>query len=350
MIRILLILTVVLLSGFGATWLIGKNNVDPATAAFHSGPATPGFPHNPKMTPLENGAYIHPVIELGPRKPAPGKPLAPPSAPPMAPSQTLPPRFPAETTMPPELLKSQKLAATPSPLQSFPDTFEGRMGKLNLFSRTNAWSPPPSPPPAMQILGRVMAPPNTSPGPTPSVKQLRDYLLQQPGGREILEESLRRKLRLSQRGQDDDPSSFSVARLFIPEEVQAAEGFKAVFTPKEPKNSGLTFTGIWQFDPYRPVLDAGIRIGGPQAKTLAAFNVNVPRPGAYFVSVQAYASNVKATLKKAGVTVKEFDYGPGSNYYGYWALVDLAAGSHTFYWYVDRGTAEFVEVSVQENV
>jgi hypothetical protein len=344
--RTLMILAVVLLSGLFALWLIDTNTVDLATAAFHSSAAAPVFPTSQNVALPENRASIHSVVQAGDRTAAPGGAIVPN----IAPSQALLPKFPAETAMPADLLQSQKLSATPSPLQSFPNTFEGRMGKLNLLSRTNALPPPPSAPPEMQMLGRMMAPPNSPPRLSPTIQQLRGLLLAQPGGREMLEEAKRRGFRLSQRSPDDVSSSYSLARLLMPAEVQAAEGFKAVFTPKEPKNSGLTFTGIWLFDPYRPVLDAGIHYGSPQGKTWAVFNVNVPREGMYWVTVSAFASNVKATLVKAGTIVKQFDYGPGANVYGYWAFVHLAPGFHPFYWYVDRGTAEFIEASVQEDL
>jgi hypothetical protein len=191
------------------------------------------------------------------------------------------------------------------------------MGKLNFFSQTNALPPQPAAPPELQMRGRAMSPPNTPPRPTPTIKQLREYLLAEPGGREMLEEAKRRGFRLSQRSPDDESSSFSLARLLKPAEAQAAEGFKAVFTPKEPKNSALTFAGIWLFDPYKPLLDAGIDFNGPSPRSSwAVFNVNVPREGMYYVTVTAYASNVKATLMKAGTIVKEFDYGPDTNFYG----------------------------------
>lgn len=344
--RSLLILTVIFLSGSFALWLTDTNTVDVATAAFHSGAAAAVFPANQKVAAPENRPFIHPVVQVGDKTPAPRGPITPP----VSPHSALPPKFPAETALPVELLQSQKLSATPSPLQSFPNTFEGRMGKLNLLSQTNALRPLPAAPPEMQMLGRVMAPPNTPPRPTPTIQQLRDLLLAQPGGREMLEEAKRRGFRLSQHAPADGSSSFSLAGLLMPTEVQAAEGFRAVFTPKEPKTSALTFTGIWLFDPYRPVLDAGIHYGTPQGKTWAVFSVTVPREGMYWVTVSAFASNVKATLVKGGIIIKQFDYGPGANVYGYWAFVHLAPGSHTFYWYVDRGTAEFIEASVQEDL
>lgn len=341
--RTLLVLTMLFLGGLFVTWFVDANAVGPATAVFHSGIAAPVFESDAVGAQQDKASIL---LVQGGRTPVPGGPIASQ----VPPRPVLPPKFTAEAALPAELLQSQKLSATPSPLQSFPNTFEGRMGKLNLFSQTNALRPPPSAPPVMQMLGRVMAPANSPPRPTPTIKQLREYLLAEPSGREILEEAKRRGFRLSQRSPDDESSSYSLAHLLRPAEAQAAEGFKAVFTPKEPKNSALTFTGIWLFDPYKPLLDAGIHVGGPQGKTLAVFNVTVPREGMYWVTVVAYASNVKATLVKAGTIVKQFDYGPGSNVYAYWALVHLAPGSHTFYWYVDRGTAEFTEVSVQEDL
>lgn len=338
-----LVFTVLLLGGLFVMWLVDSKDDDLATAALHPSVAAPALESDPAPA-QPNRASVHLVADG--RTPLPGAPTTPQ----VAPRQVLPPKFPAEAALPAELLQSQKLSATLSPLQSFPNTFEGRMGKLNFFSRTNALPPPPSAPPEMQMLGKATSPPNSPPRPTPTIKQLRDYLLAQPGGREILEEAKRRGFRLSWHSPDDDASSFSLARLLRLAEAQAAEGFKAVFTPREPKNSSLTFSGIWLWDPYKPLLDAGIHFGGPQGRSLATFNVNVPREGMYWVTVVAYASNVKATLIKANIQVGQLDTGPGANFYHYWAFVHLAPGSHNFYWYVDRGTAEFIEVSVIEDL
>ena len=173
-------------------------------------------------------------------------------------------------------------------------------------------------------------------------------MLAEPGGREMLEEAKRRGLRVS-RSSSDQKSSVPLARLFQPQEVQAADTFKAVFTAREPKNSALTFTGIWLFDPFKPLLDAGIHYGGPQGKSWTVFNVNVPREGWYFVNVVAFMMSVKGTLVKSGMVVSQRDFGPNDHIYNHWGYVQLAPGSHTFYWYVDRGTAEFIEVSVQED-
>ncbi|BFU96693.1 MAG: hypothetical protein NTNFB02_34150 [Nitrospira sp.] len=289
-----------------------------------------------------NDRLIQPVVQAG--KPSPTSPVASP----VAPRALLLPKFPAETALPPELIQTQRLNATPSPLQTFPNTFEGRMGKLNLFSRTNALPPAQAAPPEMQLPGRAMMPPNMPPRPTPTIQQLRGFLLAEPGGREMIEEAKRRGLHLSQLPSDGQ-SAFSLASLFRPGEAQAAEPFKAVFTAKDPKNSGLTFRGIWQFDPFRPVLDAGIHIESPQGKSWLVFNVTVPREGMYYVNVVGFMSNAKASLVKGGIVVKQFDYGSGANVYNHWSYVHLAPGSHNFYWYLERGTAEFMEVSVQED-
>jgi hypothetical protein len=337
-------LTIIFLGGLLVLWFVDASAVGPATPVFHSRIAAPVFESDPTGSQQDKASIL---LVQGGKTPVPGGPIIPQ----IAPRPALPPKFPAEAALPAELLQSQKLSATPSPLQSFPNTFEGRMGKLNLFSRTNALPPPPSAPPEMQMFGRMMAPPNAPPLPTPTIKQLRGYLLAEPGGREILEEAKRRGFLLSRRSPDDESSSFSLARSLMPAEAQAAEGFKAVFTPREPKNSFLTFVGIWLWEAYKPVLDAGIRVlSSPFGSTWASFNVTVPREGMYYVTVVAYASNMKAKLVKAGAIVKTFDYGPGANVYAYWALVHLAPGSHTFYWYVDRGTAQFNEVSVQEDL
>ena len=325
-------------------WFVDASAVGPATAVFHSRFAAPVFESDPTGSQPDKPSVL---LVQGGKTPVPGGPIVPQ----IAPRSALPPKFPAEAVLPAELLQSQKLSATPSPLQSFPNTFEGRIGKLNLFSRTNALPPPPSAPPEMQMFGRMMAPPNTPPRPTPTIKQLRGYLLAEPGGREILEEAKRRGFLLSRRSPDDESSSFSLARSLMPAEAQAAEAFKVVFTPREPKNSYLTFVGIWLWEAYKPVLDAGIRVlVSPFGSTWASFSVTVPREGMYYVTVGAFASNVKAKLVKAGVIVKSFDYGPGANVYDYWAIVHLEAGLHTFSWYVDRGTAQFNEVSVQEDL
>lgn len=287
------------------------------------------------------------LLAQGGRTPAPAGPISPQ----VQPRAVLLPKFQAESALPADLLRSQQLSATPNPLQSFPNTFEGRIGKLNFFSQTNALPPSPAAPPELQMIGRAMAPPTAKPPATPTIQQLRNYLLAEPGGREMLEEAKRRGLRLSQKPSADESPSFSLARALMPAEAQAAEGFKAVFTPREPKNSALTFAGIWLFDPYKPLLDAGIDVNGPSLRSSwTVFNVTVPREGLYYVTVLAYAMGVKATLVKAGAIVKEFDYGPGTNFYHYWALVHLAPGMHSFYWFVDRGTAEFIEVSVQEEL
>jgi hypothetical protein len=42
----------------------------------------------------------------------------------------------------------------------------------------------------MQMPGRMMAPPNTPPRPTPTIQQLRGFLNAEPGGREMLEEAM----------------------------------------------------------------------------------------------------------------------------------------------------------------
>jgi len=318
--RILLGLVIVLV-GFTMGWLILSREV----------------------TAGSNDGLMHPVVEAG--KTMPGAPTVPQAGP----RSLLLPKFPPETTLPPEVIQTQRMNATPSPLQAFPNTFEGRMGKLNLFSRTNALPPAPAAPPEMQLLGRVMTPPNMPPPGTPTIQQLRGFLLAEPGGREMIEEAKRRGLRLSQLP-SEEKSFFSLVRLFLPAEVQAAEPFKAVFTAKDPKNSGLTFRGIWLFDPFRPVLDAGIHIDGPQGKSWLVFNVNVPREGMYYVNVVAFMSNAKAALVKGGAVVRQFDYGSGANVYNHWGYVHLAPGSHNFYWYLERGTAEFKEASVQEDV
>ena len=341
-------LTIVFLGGLLVLWFVDASAVGQATAVFHSRIAAPVFESDPTGSQPDKPSIL---LVQGGKTPVPGGPIVPKIAPQIAPRSALPPKFPAEAVLPAELLQSQKLSATPSPLQSFPNTFEGRMGKLNLFSRTNALPPPPSAPPVMQLFGRMMAPPNTPPRPTPTITQLRGYLLAEPGGREILEEAKRRGFLRSRRSPDDESSSFSLARLLRPAEAQAAEPFKAKFTPREPKNSNLTFVGIWLWEAYKPVLDAGIRSTvTPFGSTRAFFNVTVPRDGMYWVDVIAHANSVKATLVTAGNVVNWHDYGTGSNTYDYFALVDLAQGSHTFYWYVDRGTAEFQEVSVQEDL
>jgi hypothetical protein len=343
--RTMLALTVVLLGGLFAMWFVDSNEADLAAAAFHSSvAATPTQNITATAQPDKSSVLL---VQDG-RTPVPGGPIVPQ----IAPRSALPPKFPAEAVLPAELLQSQKLSATPSPLQSFPNTFEGRMGKLNLFSRTNALPPPPSAPPEMQMFGRMMAPPNTPPRPTPTINQLRGYLLAEPGGREILEEAKRRGFLRSRRSPDDESSSFSLAHLLRPAEAQAAEGFKAVFTPREPKNSGLTLVAIWLWEAYKPVLDAGIRVfpsPSPLGSSWAVFNVTVPRDGMYWVDVIAFASNVHATLVKAGNVVNQHYYGPGPNTYDYFALVHLAQGSHTFFWYVSSGTAQFIEASVQED-
>jgi hypothetical protein len=146
----------------------------------------------------------------------------------------------------------------------------------------------------------------------------------------------------------EQKSPLPLASLFQPQEAQAAE-FKAVFTAREPKNSLLTFVGIWLFDPFKPLLDSGIHYGGPQGRSWTVFNVNVPREGMYYVNVIAFMTNVKATLTKGSTVIRSFDYGPNSNTYNHWGYVHLAPGSHTFYLYIDRGTAEFIEASVQED-
>lgn len=343
--RTMLALTIVLLGGLFAMWFVDSNEADLAAAAFHSSvSATPT--QNIEATAQPDKPSV--LLVQGGKTPVPGRPIVP-QAPPRP---VLLPKFPAEAALPADLLQSQKLSATPSPLQSFPNTFEGRMGKLNLFSRTNALPPPRSAPPEMQLFGRMMAPPSTPPQSTPTITQLRGYLLAEPGGREILEEAKRRGfLRLSRRSPDDESSSFSLARFLRPAEAQAAEAFKVVFTPREPKNSYLTFVGIWLWEAYKPVLDAGIRVlVSPFGSTWASFNVTVPREGMYYVNVVAYMSNVKATLVTANTIVRQFDYGPNNHTYNHWGYALLAAGSHTFYFYVDRGTAQFNEVSVQEDL
>jgi hypothetical protein len=285
---------------------------------------------------------IHPVVQAG--KPTPGKPIVPQVAPP----PVLPPRFPAEAALPAELVQAHRVIATPSPLEAFPNTFEGRMGKLNLISRTNALQPS-APPPEMQIPTKAMLPPNAPRRSTPTLQELRSYLLAEPGGREMLEEAKRRGLRLSLLPSEKD-AAFSVASLFLPAEAQAANGFKAVYTMTEPKDSALTLTGIWVFDPSRPLMDATIHFGSPQGKTFAVFNVKVPREGMYYVNVIAYMSSAKASLVKANTVIRTHDYGSGSAIYNHWGYVHLAPGSHNFFWFLERGTADFMEVSVQEDV
>jgi hypothetical protein len=200
----------------------------------------------------------------------------------------------------------------------------------------------------MQMLTRAMLPPNAPRRSTPTLQELRSYLLAEPGGREMLEEAKRRGLRLSRLPLAKE-AEFSVARLFQPSEAQAAGGFKAVYTMSEPKDSSLTLTGIWVFDPSRPLMDATIHFGSPQGKTFAVFNVKVPREGMYYVNVIAYMSSAKASLVKANTVIRTHDYGSGSAVYNHWGYVHLAAGSHSFYWYLERGTADFFEVSVQED-
>lgn len=299
------------------------------------------LPPSFEVTAAPQEGLIHPVVQAG--KPQPGAPIAPQAAP----RSLLLPKFAAETALPQELVQAQRINATPSPLERFPNTFEGRVGKLNFVSQSNALQPASSPP-EMQMPGRATTPPNMAPPSTPTLQQLRSSLLAEPGGREMLEEAKRRGLRVSQ-SDSNQRSSVPFARLFLPREVQAADGFKAVFTPREPKNSALTFTGIWLFDPFKPLLDAAIRYGSPQGKSYAVFNVNVPRDAWYYVNVVAFMTNVKATLVKAGQVVRQHDYGPNVHTYNHWGYVQLAPGSHTFYWYVDRGQAEFMEASVQED-
>lgn len=343
MIQLSLLLITIVLGGLSIAGFPDRKEGVLATAVVHAGIAQPPSHYDPVGSGPDKPFVL--FVQGGRTNPS-GAQIAPQ----LTAKLVLPPKFPAEPGLPADLLQSQKLSATPSPLQSFPNTFEGRMGKLNFFSQTNAFPPSPSEPPELLLRKRAMLPPNTPPPPTPTLKQLREYLLAAPGGREMLEEARRRGLRVSRLSPDDDSWSFSLAPLLIPPEAQAAEGFKAVFTPKEPKNSALTFTGIWLFDPFKPVLDAGIHVGGPQGKALAAFNVNVPREGMYYVTVSAFMTNVKATLVKAGTIIRQWDYGPNAHIYDHWGYVHLAPGSHTFYFYVDRGTAEFIEVSVQEDV
>jgi hypothetical protein len=302
--------------------------------------AWPLLSHEPNAAFTEG--LIHPVVQAG--KPAPGGPIVPQ----VAPRPVLPPRFPAETALPAELVQAQRIIAAPSPLQGFPNTFEGRTGKLNFISRTNALQPS-APPPEMQMLTRAMLPPNAPRRSTPTLQELRSYLLAEPGGREMLEEAKRRGLRLS-RLPSEKEAEFSIAHLFLPAEVQAAEGFKAVYTMSEPKDSALTLTGIWVFDPARPLMDATVHFGSPQGKTFAVFNVKVPREGMYYVNVIAYMSSAVASLVKANTVIRRHDYGAGSAIYNHWGYVHLAPGSHTFFWFLERGTADFMEVSVQEDV
>jgi hypothetical protein len=60
-------------------------------------------------------------------------------------------------------------------------------------------------------------------------------------------------------------------------------------------------------------------------------------------------TNVRATLVKGGTVVRQYDYGRNAQTYDHWGYVHLAAGSHTFYLYIDRGTAEFIEARVEED-
>ena len=339
--RVLFMLVIVSVGGLMGSWLLTSRHMEQATAAPQPGVVTPAL-ESALTTRGVDGSAMH-LVEGG--RAVPGAPRVIP----VAPRAVLLPKFLAEAALPADLLRSQKMSMTPSPLQSFPDTLEGRIGKLRAFSLTNALPPPQSPPPELQMLWRAMSPPNSPPRQTPTVKQLREYLIAEPGGREMLEEAKRRGLRISHLPPDNESNLSAVARLLAPAPAEAADPFKAVYTAKDPKSSVLTFTGIWQFDPFKPVLDGGIHYGGPlPQKSWLVFNVNVPREGMYYVTVTAFGMNVKATLVKGNAIVKLFDYGPGSAFYDYWSLVHLAQGSHTFYWYVERGMAEFREVSVQE--
>jgi hypothetical protein len=311
------------------------------TVAILGGLVTRSFTTSFEVTAGRAEGLVHPVVQAG-KSPSSG-PISPQSAP----RTLLLPKFAAETALPPELAQTQKNTATPSPLERFPNTFEGRMGKLNFFSQTNAFQPAPAPP-EMQMLARAKMPPNQAPPLPLTLQQLRSYLLAEPGGREMLEEAKRRGLRVSQSA-PDQKSSVSLADLFRSQEAQAADAFKVVFTAREPKNSLLTFVGVWLFDPFRPLLDSGIHYGAPQGKSYTTFNVNVPREGMYFVTVRAFMTNVLATLTKGGTVVRQFDYGPNTQTYDHWGYAHLAAGSHSFYFYVDRGTAEFIEVNVHED-
>jgi hypothetical protein len=311
------------------------------TVTIFGGLLTGSFTNSFEVTAAPPDGLIRPIVQAG--KTPPGGPIAPQSAPRML----LLPKFAPDTALPSELARTQQNNAAPSPLDRFPNTFEGRMGKLNFFSQTNALQPAPAPP-EMQMLGRATMPPNQAPPPPLTLQQLRSYLQAAPGGREMLEEAKRRGLRISQ-SPSDQTSSVPLAGLFRPQEAQAAAAFKAVFTAREPKNSFLTFVGVWLWDPFKPLLDSGIHYGSPQGKSWIAFNVNVPREGMYYVTVRAFMTNVLARLVKGTTLVRQFDYGPNTQTYDHWGYVHLAPGSHNFFLFVDRGTAEFIEANVHED-
>lgn len=342
----LFVSSIVFLAGIFVGWSADSKGIDRVFAAEMSYSVhelsqleTPG------STARQGKGLLHFVVQG--KSPIPGGPVAPQVTPQILPRAAMPPKVRAETSLPRELLQAQQLNRAPTPLQAFPDTPDGRLGKIRLFSQTNALPPPAATPPELQMLGQITSRSKAPPKPRPSIAELLNRLASLPGGKEAIQEAKRRGAQLSMQAPHSERSLLSsLSSLFGSREADAAQDFSVTFTPREPKNSLLSYIGIWLWASYVPQLDPGIQLGGGPTGW-AMFQVDVPRDGMYLINIEAFSMSAKARLETAGTTlIGSWDFPGTMATLSFPTLVELAAGHHNFVWKLERGLAEFQEVSI----
>ena len=332
----------IVIAGILVGWPADSNGSDRVFAAekSYSGHALAGLETRESTARPDKGS-LRLVIEG--KSPMPGAPVAPQ----VVPRPAIPPKLRAETNLPPELLQAQQFSRAPGPLQPFPETPEGRLGKVRLFSQTNALPPPAATPPELQMLGQITSRSNAPPKPSPSIAELLNRLSTLPGGRQAIEEAKRRGAQISQAPHSERSLLSSLNSVFGIRDADAAQGFSVTFTPREPKNSLLSFIGVWLWAPYVPQLDPGIHMGGPAgAGGWAMFQVTVPQDGMYLVNIEAFSMQAKARLESGGTVIGSWDFSGTTAALSFPTLVELAAGLHNFIWIVERSIAEFKEASI----